>query len=275
MTHRIAKAFAAARAQGRSAFVAYLCAGDPTPADTPRLVDALVEGGADVVELGVPFSDPVADGPVNQRAAQRALAAGTTPRGVLDLVASMRARGLGVPIVLFTYYNPIVRMGEVVFARRAAEAGVDAVLVVDLPVEEAGAWRAACEREALGTVFLVAPTTRPERLARIAAASTAFVYCVARLGVTGAPTQVPPALHERLGRVRALARVPVVAGFGLSEPEQVRAVAPACDGVVVGSALVRIVEEAGEMGVSAVVSALSERVRALRDAARAALEPQP
>ncbi len=275
MTQRIAKAFAAARAQRRSAFVAYLCAGDPTFADTPRLVDALVEGGADVVELGIPFSDPVADGPVNQRAAQRALAAGTTPSGVLELVASMRTRGFGVPIVLFTYFNPIVRMGEAAFARRAAAAGVDAVLVVDLPVEEASAWRAACEREGLGTVFLVAPTTRSERIARIAAASTAFVYCVARLGVTGAPTQVPPALHERLARVRAHARVPVVAGFGFSEPGQVRAVAPACDGVVVGSALVRLVEEAGEKGIPAVVSAQRARVCALRDTARATPQQQP
>lgn len=225
-----------------SAFIPFLVAGDPSLTWTARFVRALEAAGAGAVELGVPFSDPVADGPVIQRAAQRALAAGTTLARVLKLVARLRARGSRVPVILFTYYNPVLSYGLARFARDAARAGAQGALVVDLPPEEAGAYRAQMRRAGLRTVFLASPTTSARRLRLVAEASTWFVYYVSRLGVTGARRTLSRTLAAELRRVRRRVRGPVAVGFGISTPEQARAVARLGDAVVVGSALVALAE---------------------------------
>lgn len=240
---RIEAAFAKAKAEGRAAFIPYLTAGDPSLEWTGRHLDALAAAGADVVELGVPFSDPVADGPVNQRAAERALAAKTTLAGVLDMLAAKRRGGLTLPAVVFTYANPVAAMGWGDFAKRAAAAGADGALVVDLPVEEAGEHRAACAAAGLATVFLAAPTTTDARLAEAVAASSGFLYFVSRLGVTGASASLAAGAEAELVRVkRAAGGLPVAYGFGVSTPEQAAAAARLADGVVVGSALVRLLD---------------------------------
>jgi len=240
---RIEGAFSKARAEGRAAFVPYITAGDPTLTWTARHLDVLSAAGADVVELGIPFSDPVADGPVNQRAAERALASGTTLSGVLDMLATKRRAGLTLPALVFTYANPVAAMGWEAFAQRAAEAGADGVLVVDLPVEESAEHRAACAAQGLAAVFLAAPTTSDERLAAAVAASTGFLYYVSRLGVTGAvPAALDGAAAELTRVKRAAGSLPVAYGFGVSTPEQAAAAAKLADGVVVGSALVRLLE---------------------------------
>ncbi len=242
--HRIAGAFAKALTENRAAFVPYLTAGDPGLEWTERYLDALTEAGADIVELGVPFSDPIADGPVNQRSSERALKAGTTLRGILDCVARMRGKGCETPIVLFSYFNPIHRMGVDKFAGGAARAGVDAVLIVDLPPEEAGAYRASMSAAGLETVFLASPTTTDERLVQVGEASTGFVYYVSRLGVTGTRTALAESLAEDVTRARRKITKPIAVGFGISTPEQAAEVAALADGVVVGSALVKLLDGA-------------------------------
>lgn len=239
---RLRAALASARRQRRAAFIPFLMAGDPSLAWTGCFLKALVEAGADVVELGVPFSDPVADGPVIQRAARRALRAGTTLLRVLGLVARLRAQGFAAPIVLFTYYNPVLSYGLGRFARDAARAGAQGALVVDLPPEAAGPYAAAMKRAGLGTVFLAAPTTSPARLKLIDRASTGFVYYVSRLGVTGVSRSLSRSLAGELRRVRRLVRNPVAVGFGIATPAQAREAAGHADAVVVGSALVRLAE---------------------------------
>ena len=257
---RLAQVLAARRAQGRAAFIAYLTAGDPSLAATGLFLDALEEAGADVVELGVPFSDPAADGPVIQRACERALAAGATLAGVLDLAARYRARGGRLPLVLFTYCNPLLRMGLEAFAARAAAAGIDGVLAVDLPPEEAGAYRRCLAARGLDTVFLAAPTTTPERLRRIARAATGFVYYVSRLGVTGASRDLPRALAGELAAVRRAAGKPVAVGFGIARPEQARRLSRHADAVVVGSALVRLAEGRAPVAAARRIKALAGRL---------------
>lgn len=240
--HRIAKAFAKALADNRAAFVPYLTAGDPGLEWTERYLDVLAEAGADIVELGVPFSDPIADGPVNQRSSERALKAGTTLSGILDCVSRKREGGCETPIILFSYFNPILRMGLDRFAGRAARAGVDGVLVVDLPPEEAGAYRASLDAAGVETVFLASPTTTDERLTKVGEASTGFVYYVSRLGVTGTRTSLAESLEEDVQRARRKIAKPIAVGFGISTPDQARAVAQLADGVVVGSALVKLLD---------------------------------
>ena len=238
-------AFARCRAERRAAFIPYLTAGDPDLETTGRLVEALTLSGADIIELGVPFSDPIADGPVNQRAATRALAAGATLSGIFDLVAGCRER-LGVPLVLFTYFNPILARGVESFAEQAAASGVDGVLCVDLPPEEAaGELRPALRNAGVDAVFLLAPTSTRRREKVVAAASSGFVYYVSRTGVTGTRDELPPELLGEAKRLRRRLKLPLAVGFGISTPEQVAAVGKVADGVVVGSALVRIVEERG------------------------------
>jgi len=246
---RIGERFAKRRAEGRPAFVAFLTAGDPS---LDRTVEAAVEldrAGADVLELGVPFSDPLADGPVIQRASERALARGVTLSGVLDAVRRIRAR-CDLPLLLFSYYNPLLQYGLPRLAREARAAGVDGVLVTDLPPEEAGEWIAAARGSGLDTVFLASPTSPPERLKRVAEASRGFVYAVSRTGVTGERQALSRDARPLVERLRALTDVPVALGFGLSTPEQVREAAAVADGVVVGSALVRFLEEhpEGDLG---------------------------
>ncbi len=242
----IGEVFARCAEEGRAAFIPFLMAGDPSLSATAGQLAALAAGGADIIELGVPFSDPIADGPVNQRAAMRALAAGTGLSGILELIARHRDQ-LGVPIVLFTYYNPVYARGLERFAEQAAASGVDGVLCVDLPPEEAERELVPVLRErGVDTIFLLAPTSTRDRIARVAAASSGFVYYVSRTGTTGERASLPPDLVRDLKRLRRRLDLPLAVGFGISTPAQVAAVSEVADGVVVGSALVRLVEQMGE-----------------------------
>jgi tryptophan synthase alpha chain len=240
---RIAEVLAARRAQGRAALIPYLTAGDPSPARTPALVRAVVEAGADLIELGVPFSDPMADGPVLQRSAARALAAGVSLPRILETVAELR-RDLATPIVLFGYYNPFFRYGVDAIARDAAAAGVDGVLCVDLPPEEAGELRAAAQAAGLDLIALLAPTTPAARVRAIARSASGFLYFVSVLGVTGARATLPDELPALVTAVRQVTDLPIGVGFGVQSPEQAAWIAGFADAVVVGSALARIIEDA-------------------------------
>jgi len=256
---RIATAFARAAEQDRSALIIYLCAGDPSLTLTPKLVMAAVEAGADVIELGMPFSDPSADGPTIQRASQRALAAGTTLRGVLKVVQEVRAAS-DVPIVLFGYVNPILRYGEAALTRDAKAAGVDGLLVVDLPPEECAELRDPALEAGLDWIPLVAPTSTPERVTQAASLATSFLYCVSMTGVTGADAPDLAAAAEQAAQVGARTGKPVALGFGIRDADDVRSVARHCDGVVVGSAVVREIEQAAsdEEAVASVARKVSE-----------------
>jgi tryptophan synthase alpha chain len=246
---RIGERFARRRAEGRPAFVAFLTAGDPSLDRTVEAAIALAAAGADVLELGVPFSDPLADGPVIQRASERALARGVTLPGVLEAVRRIRERS-ELPLLLFSYYNPLLQHGLGRVAREAKRAGVDGALVTDLPPEEAGEWIDVARSADLDTVFLASPTSPPERLRAVAEASRGFVYAISRTGVTGERQALSDDARPLVERLRALTDVPVALGFGLSTPEQVREAAGVADGVVVGSALVRFLEEqpGGDLG---------------------------
>jgi tryptophan synthase alpha chain len=241
---RLDAAFASLRSAGRPGLVAYVTAGDPDLARSADVIRAVDRGGADVIELGVPFSDPLADGPVIQRATERALAAGTTLSGVLDMAASLSGT-VRAPLVLFTYANPVLRLGLDAFARRAAAAGVAGVLVLDLPPEEADEAHAAFRHHGLDTIFLLSPTTTPARIRRAAALGGGFLYGISRLGVTGIRDDVADSARELAARVRAETDRPLALGFGFSRPEHVRAVGQWADAAVVGSALVQVVAEHG------------------------------
>jgi tryptophan synthase alpha chain len=239
---RIASAFARARAEKRAAFVAYLCAGDPDFDTSLEVCRAGLSAGVDVLELGVPFSDPLADGLTNQLAAQRALESGMTAARTFELVRKIREFSQ-VPIVFYTYYNLIFAHGVENYVRDAKAAGLDGLLTLDLPPEEAGDLQAACARHGLKTVFIVAPTTPDSRLAKVCGAATGFIYYVSREGVTGARRDLAANIPEALARIKAHTALPVVVGFGISTRDHVRAVAAAADGVVVGSALVNVIKE--------------------------------
>lgn len=240
---RISRLFERLRSDRRSALIVYLTAGDPSLERTVSLVEALEAGGADLIELGVPFSDPIADGPVIQRACQRALKAGATLARILDTAARIRARS-EIPLLLFSYLNPVLRYGFEAAARDAASAGVDGFLLTDLSVEEAGEYVAALRRAGLDTVFLAAPTSTDERLRLVARHSSGFVYLVSRTGVTGEREALSEYVGRLIERLRAITQLPLAVGFGISRPEQAAAAARMADGVVVGSAFVRIVEQA-------------------------------
>jgi tryptophan synthase alpha chain len=225
----------------RRGLIAFLTAGDPSPARTPALVEALERGGADLIELGVPFSDPIADGPVIQRAGQRALAAGTTLHKVLDIAAEIRRRS-EIPLLLFTYLNPVVRYGLDELARDAAACGIDGCLLTDASVEEAGEYVEAMHRHNLDTVFLAAPTSTPRRLRLVAQYSTGFVYLVSRTGVTGARESVSQAVGPLVHAMRAVTDLPLAVGFGVSRPEHVAELGRQVEAVVVGSAIVKLIE---------------------------------
>ncbi len=241
---RLTRAFERARSENRAALVIYLCAGDPDLATSVRLMKAIARAGADVIEVGVPFSDPTADGPVIQRASERALASGTTLPGVLDAVAELR-RESDVPVVLFGYYNPILAHGEAEVAERAAKAGVDGFLVVDLPPEEAGSFCTELKKQSLSFIPLVAPTTSNERLALVARFADAFIYYVSLTGVTGAATDLPLAA-KRAEEVRARVGLPVAIGFGVKTAEDARSISGRADGVVVGSAVCSLIAAASD-----------------------------
>lgn len=260
---RIAETFAALRREGRPGLVTYTTAGDPDLPRSAEILRALDRAGADVLEVGVPFSDPLADGPVIQRATERALAAGTSLSGVLDLVEGVRA-DVRAPIVLFTYANPVVRMGLSAFAARAARAGVDGVLILDLPIEEAGESRDTLAAAGIDTIFLLSPTTTEARIRRAAELGRGFLYGISRLGVTGARDRVATGAEGMVRRIRAITDMPIALGFGLSRPEHVAEVGAYADAAVVGSALVSLIAEAS--GSPQLIGRVEDYVRSLRAA---------
>jgi tryptophan synthase alpha chain len=262
---RISKRFTDLRASGELGIVAYITAGDPSFDATLKYVLALAEAGADVIELGVPFSDPLADGPTIQRASERALKAGASLAGILDLVRRIR-QSSQVPLVLFSYYNPILQMGLEKFASAAASAGADGVLATDLTPEESEEYRRILAAHHLDTIFLGAPTSTDERLAKIAACSSGFLYLISRTGVTGAKDALPGDLPALLRRARSVTQLPIAVGFGISLPGHVSVLGGLADAAVVGSALVSEIEKAPS--VEAAATALGEHIRALKQAAR-------
>ena len=244
MPARIAEAFARLRREGRPGLVTYTTAGDPDLPRSAEILKALDRAGADVLEVGVPFSDPLADGPVIQRATERAIASGGTLRTVLALVEQVRPV-ISAPIVIFSYANPLLRMGLETFARRAADAGVDGVLALDLPIEEAADFRMALASAGLDTIFLLSPTTTDARIRRAADLGRGFLYAISRLGVTGARAEVSSGAEEMVRRIRRHTDLPVALGFGISRPEHVAEVGRYADAAVVGSSLVSLIAEAG------------------------------
>ncbi|WOO42103.1 tryptophan synthase subunit alpha [Rubellicoccus peritrichatus] len=261
-TNRIEKAFANGKEAGTSLFVTYLCAGDPNFDTSLKACKAAIEAGTDILELGVPFSDPLADGLTNQLAAQRALESGMTHEGVLNLVREIR-KFSDVPIVFYTYYNLVFAHGEKAYAKMIKDAGVDGILTLDLPPEEAGTFSQACAEVDLKTVFIIAPTTPKSRMELISKATTGFLYYVSRTGVTGERASLADDLKERIEEIRSTSNSPLVVGFGISKPEHVSAVAEVADGVVVGSSIVNCLaanldnHEAG-------VTALRDKITTLR-----------
>jgi tryptophan synthase alpha chain len=263
--NRIARRFRELAKAGELGIVAFVTAGDPTLDATEKIVLAAADGGADIIELGVPFSDPVADGPTIQRASERALRSGTTLAGVLGTVRRIRERSQ-VPLILFSYYNPILQMGLPKFAEAAAGAGADGVLATDLTPEEAAEYRTAMHARGLDTIFLAAPTSTDARLALIAGASTGFLYVISRTGVTGERDSLPEDLPALVRRARQFTKLPIAVGFGISLPTHVTALGGIADAAVVGSALVAEVETSGT--VEAAAAAVAARIRMLKQAAR-------
>jgi len=265
---RLAATFAALRAREERALIPYFTAGDPSLALTRRLIVEAARRGADIVELGVPFSDPLADGPVIQRATQRALLqAGVTLPRVLELARELRGE-TPVPLVFLTYYNPILAFGLKAFCVTAVESGVDGVIVADLPPEESGPLLAEAHAAGLDLIHLVAPTSTPERMRKIAQASTGFLYMVSLTGVTGARAQLPAELKQHLRTLRGITTKPVCVGFGIGTPEQAASVGEAADGVIVGSAIVQLVER--HAGSGDLVTTIGDFIASLKEPLRRA-----
>jgi len=266
LSNRIDQRFAALRAQGRKGLVAYITAGDPDLNATRRLAAAFERTGVDVLELGVPFSDPLADGVVNQLAAERALRSGTTLHGILETVRALRAGGCEIPLVLFTYFNPVHRYGVEKFLRDAGAAGVDGLLVLDLPPEETVAWERLLANSTLRRIYLVAPTTPDARIAEIAKRAGGFIYYVSREGVTGMQPALASNIAAMTAKIHRHTRVPVAVGFGIATPEQARAVAAHAEAVVVGSAIVDRIARLG--GAPDMVEQVARFAKSLVDAVR-------
>ncbi len=269
---RISKRFAALRESGELGIVAYITAGDPTLDATHKFVLALADAGADVIELGIPFSDPLADGPTIQRASERALKAHTTLVQVIDLVSEIR-KSSEVPVVLFSYYNPVLQMGLEKFASAAKNVGADGVLITDLTPEESDDYRQILAAHHLDTIFLGAPTSTDERLTKIAAVSSGFLYLISRTGVTGAKDALPDDLPALLRRARKVTQLPIAVGFGISLPGHVSVLGGLADAAVVGSALVSEIENATApsptaASIEVAAAALASRIRSLKEAAR-------
>ncbi len=269
---RISRQFAALRESGELGIVAYITAGDPSLDATHKFVLALAEAGADVIELGIPFSDPLADGPTIQRASERALKAHTTLAQVIDLVREIR-KSSEVPLVLFSYYNPVLQMGLEKFASAASAAGADGVLITDLTPEESDDYRQILAAHHLDTIFLGAPTSTDDRLAKIAAVSSGFLYLISRTGVTGAKDALPDDLPALLRRARKVTQLPLAVGFGISLPGHVSVLGGLADAAVVGSALVSEIEKAtaatpSPSNIDTAAAALATRIRSLKQAAR-------
>ena len=264
MTSRIPRRFEELRRRVELGLVAFITAGDPTLEATEQFVLALAEAGADLVELGVPFSDPVADGPTIQRSSERALRAGTSLTAVLELINRLR-RKTEIPLVVFSYFNPVLQMGLEKFASNAAKAGADGVLLTDLTLEEGSDYRAILRAKGLDTIFLAAPTSSDDRLKRIAEASSGFLYLISRTGVTGAREALPEDLPTLIRRTRAVTALPLAVGFGISLPGHVSILGGLADAAVVGSALVAEIEKAPSSELAA--EAIAGRVRSLKQAA--------
>jgi tryptophan synthase alpha chain len=239
---RLADVFTRIRSEARIGLITYTTAGDPDLPRSAEILEALDRAGADVLEVGVPFSDPLADGPVIQRATERALAAGGSLRTALAMIAKVRPR-ISAPIVIFSYANPLLRLGLDRFARLAADAGVDGVLALDLPIEEAAAFRETLAASGLDTIFLLSPTTTAARIRRAAELGSGFLYGISRLGVTGARAEVASGAEAMVQRIRAQTSLPIALGFGISRPEQVAEVCAYADAAVVGSALVQMIAD--------------------------------
>jgi len=264
MPNRIDQKFSELRAAGRKALITYICAGDPNLTQTKALCLAFERAGVDILELGVPFSDPLADGIVNQMAAARALTAGTTTRGVLEMIRELR-RESQIPVVLYTYVNPIYRYGFEQFHRDAEAAGVDGLLILDLPPDEDAVNPDLEENSGLKRIRLIAPTTPEARIAQLTKEAGGFIYYVSREGVTGERSEVAGSIDERVAAIRATTSLPIAVGFGISTPDHVRAVAKSADGIIVGSAIVRQIGDIGDQ--PALVEKLSAFVQPLADAA--------
>jgi tryptophan synthase alpha chain len=263
---RLAETFGRLKRDGETGLVTYITAGDPDLERSAEIVKALDRAGADVIEAGVPFSDPLADGPAIQRATERALAAGGSLRGTLRIIEQVRA-SIAAPVVIFSYANPLLRMGVEAFARRAAAAGVDGVLALDLPIEEAGAFRETLASHGLDTIFLLSPTTTDARIARAAALGSGFLYGISRLGVTGARARVAAGAEALVRRIRAQTTLPIALGFGISRPEHVAEVGAYADAAVVGSALVSLIAESA--AAPDLIDRVEAYVRSLKGAAAA------
>jgi len=256
VSSRITTTISRLREQGRTALVPFLTVGDPDLQTSRDAILAVAEAGGDILELGIPFSDPIADGPVIQESSQRALAAGCSLPRVLEMVAWLRQR-TDTPFILFGYYNPFFRYGDEALARDAAAAGADGILCTDLPPEEAGPLAGACRRHGLDRIFLLAPTSNEERMHAVAQYASGFVYMVSVTGVTGAREAAPAAgIHDLVRRTRAIIDLPIGVGFGISTPEQAASVAAYADLVIVGSALVRRVHEGGAAAAREFISSL-------------------
>lgn len=262
---RIAQRFASLRARSEKALVVFLTAGDPSLEITETLIPVLAEAGADVIEVGIPFSDPLADGPTIQASTFRALQQGATPARVLETIARARAQ-TDVPLVTMTYLNPVWQMGLERFAQQAVQAGVDGVIMTDMPPDEAGEWHRVAHQHGLDTIFLVAPTSTPERMKLVAQMSSGFVYCVSRTGVTGARDDLPEEVPPMLQAMRQLTDLPLCVGFGISRPEHVRAVCHIADGAVVGSAVVSLIAREVQKGRQSLLDAVRGFVQELKQA---------
>jgi tryptophan synthase alpha chain len=265
MPSRLTETFAQLRREQRPGLVTYTTAGDPDASRSAEILKALDRAGADVIEVGVPFSDPLADGPVIQRATERALASGGNLKTSLKIIAGIRPH-VSAPIVVFSYANPLLRLGTAEFARQAASAGVDGVLALDLPIEEAGEFRETMAASGIDTIFLLSPTTTDDRIRKAAALGRGFLYGISRLGVTGARDQVAAGAAAMVRRIRALTSLPIALGFGIARPEHVTEVGAYADAAVVGSALVSLIAEAGQS--PDLVARVETYVQTLRAACR-------
>jgi tryptophan synthase alpha chain len=269
---RISQAFDRTRDERRTGLVTYVAAGDPDLVRSGDILCALDRAGADVLEVGIPFTEPLADGPVIQRATERALAAGATASSVLELVKRVRS-AIKAPIVLFTYANPVLRMGVDSFGDRARDAGVDGVLVLDLPIEEAGGFRDVMAKRDIDMIFLLSPTTTDARLSEAAKLGRGFLYGISRLGVTGTRDKVAEGAETLARRMRAATTLPIALGFGISSPEHVREVGRFADAAVVGSGLVGVIAEAGKS--PDLIERVESYVRWLKNGAQLKLSPTP
>lgn len=264
---RLEAAFARMKAEGRTGFVAFVTVGYPDADSTLAFVPALVEGGADIIELGIPFSDPLAEGPTIQRSSYRALQNGVTPSLCLEVASKLRGQGVAAPLVPMGYYNPLLAYGVDAFMRDAASAGVDGLIVVDLPPEESQAVRETCLGNNIRLIYLLAPTSTDERIKLVAGLASGFIYCVSVTGVTGARDEVSPGLEAFVQRVRNHTDLPIAVGFGISQPTHFRAVGRIADAAVIGSAIIDEIDRVGPLEQAARLREYAEVVTGRRRAA--------